>query len=92
MTAKTPAEKEEVRHAVRTYLYDRQRAAQTIATITRNLRRDGTQCDEDDVEIALAFLTGMDQVAETPDPLGSTKYFKLTATGILDHERSGAVA
>ena len=87
MTAKTPAEKEDVRHAVRTYLYDRQRAAQTIATIARNLRRDGTRCDEDDVEIALAFLEGAEQATAEPDPLGSTKYYRLTSDGILAHER-----
>lgn len=88
MLAKTPPDKEEIRHAVRTYLYDRQQAAQPIATIARNLQRSGTRCDEDDVEIALAFLVGSEQVAEERDPLGSTKYFRLNASGILAHERN----
>ena len=87
MTAKTPAEKEEIRHAVRTYLYDRQKAAQPIATITRNLKRDGVLCDDDDVGIALAFLSGAEQVKEEFSSLGATKYFSLTTTGILCHER-----
>lgn len=91
MIAKTPSAKEEIRHAVRTYLYDRQRAAQTAATITRNLVREGNQCDLEDVEVALAFLASKGQVESAPDDLGSTEYFKLSATGILDHERSGAL-
>lgn len=91
MLAKTPSEKEEIRHAVRGYLYDRQRAAQPATTINRNLRREGTQCDLEDVEIALHFLASLKQVETAPDDLGSTEYFSLTAAGILAHERADAL-
>ena len=92
MLAKTPAEKEEIRHAVRSYLYSRLLAAQPVATIGRNLRKDGNRCDDEDVEMAAAFLVGMEQAESISDGLGSTEYYKLSPAGILDHERSGALA
>ena len=92
MIAKTLSEKEEIRHAVRTYLYDRAGVAQPAHVITRHLIKDGHRCDKDDIEIALGFLVGMGLINEIPDELGGTKYFRINSDGMLSHERSGALS
>jgi hypothetical protein len=91
MKANTPAKKEEIRHGVRKSLYDRQRTAHLATTVLRDLRADQYDADLEDVEAALSFLEDLEQVASEHGDLGSTKYFRLTASGILAHERSDAM-
>lgn len=88
MKANTPAKKEEIRHGVRATLYDRQRTAHPADVILRHLRTDGYDADLEDVEAALSFLEDLGQVKGDHAELGSTKYFRLTADGILARERS----
>jgi hypothetical protein len=80
--------REECRHAVRTYLYDRQAVAQSAVTIHRGLARefDFTQAE---VMSALNFWAASNppQLTAEPDGAGATLYFKITPPGILAHER-----
>lgn len=79
---------EDIRHAVRDYLYARQGTAQPAPTIRRRLNREGVRCDNDAVELACAFLVGLEQVDQSTNKLGSTKYYKISSKGILAHERN----
>jgi len=88
MKARTAPDKEEIRHAVRAELYDRQRTAHPAGSLLRHLRADGYDCDLEDIEMALSFLRDLGQVESDPDELGGTLYHRLTAAGILARERS----
>lgn len=82
-----PADKiADFRRAVRDYLAERPSVSQSPATIRRFMGRD-VPGDESDVAAACTVLTSLDQLAESNDPLGgATKYYRITAKGILDHE------
>jgi hypothetical protein len=91
MRAKTANQKEEIRHAVRSVLYDRQRTAHPAASVLRHLRAAGYDADLEDAEAALGFLEQLGIVSCQPDPLGSTRYYQLNAEGILAHERADEI-
>lgn len=74
---------EECRREVRAYLAERPALAFSCETIRRALRN----FTEAEVTDALSLLTSLDQATEGFYGLGSTKYFKATAKGVLAHER-----
>jgi len=74
------------RRAVRDYLAERPSVSQCPETIHRFMPR-GTPGDEADVATACVVLTSLGQLTETNDPLGgATKFYKITAQGLLDFE------
>lgn len=81
-----PEEKQELRELVRAHLADRPRLALTSADIHRPVSRK-IHCTVPEVEDALALLRGLGQVNRKTASLGSSKYFQITAAGILAHER-----
>lgn len=84
----TPFEKEELRHCVLGILVDR---APTALSIKQVFHRANMELDfaisGEEVEAALEFQRGLNNVALVPDEFGSTKYFSATSNGILVHER-----
>jgi hypothetical protein len=79
---------EEIRYAVRAHLYDRQGVSQSAGTIRRNLSREIRDLTDAEIEDACRLLVDLDQVAIDTSELGSTRYYRITAAGILAHERT----
>jgi Fe2+ or Zn2+ uptake regulation protein len=79
--------KEECRHDCLAYLAARSTLSFPAEAVARGVRRDGSDWGIAEVKEALEFLTGMDLVTATRDPLGSTYYYKATSAGVLAHER-----
>lgn len=79
---------EELRHAVRAYLYARPGAAMTADAIRHGLSIRGHKYEVSQVTNAALFLRGLDQVDEIRDELGATPHYQITATGQLAHERA----
>lgn len=83
-----PKEKEDLRHSVLEILANREGTALTARAVCR---RAATEIDfkitEDDIEITLGFLKGLDLCKFTPDGLGSTKHWQITTAGVLAYER-----
>ena len=90
MNKLTQPQREELRHAVREQLAAASTVALTAAMIQRRVER-ARMIDfpftEQDVTEALVLLIGLGQAKETPDPLGATKYYQVTAAGVLAQER-----
>jgi len=82
----TQEKREDCRREVRRYLADRPSLAFRTETIRRNVDRE-FDFTLDEVRDALAFLASAKQVEIEPESLGATEYFKITAAGILAHER-----
>lgn len=81
-----PARLEECRGEVLHYLAVRNTLAQDAGTITRGLSRQ-FDFELHEVAGALAFLESAGHVTKTYAPLGSTKYYQITAQGQLADER-----
>jgi hypothetical protein len=80
-----------LRLSVREYLALRATAAFTLDTITRMINLRGLldeKASREDVQAALVFLEGLEQVKSFYDDLGSTKNWQITSKGVLAHERS----
>lgn len=78
---------EDCRRIVRGYLAQRNTVAQTPSTIKQRL------CIEHDfsleeVKSACAFLLSRDHVTEHQSPDGASKYYKITAEGVVAWEAS----
>ncbi len=82
---------EECRHVVLGYLVNRPSVAQAAATIHHRLTITEWDFSLIEVQEACGFLAGMELVKEITDPMGSTKHYQATSTGILQHERASAV-
>lgn len=78
------------RHEVRRYLAERSTLAFAARTIRQRLNAN-RQADwaEDEIEKALKFLEGLEQVEGVRDGLGSTRHYEITSDGVLAYERSG---
>ncbi|MBB5351074.1 hypothetical protein HNR46_001308 [Haloferula luteola] len=85
-TTESQLRREECRHAVRGHLYARQAISQSATTIRRGLARE-YDFTLSEVEAAAEFLTGLEQLSVTPDALGGSRYYRITAIGILAEER-----
>lgn len=85
-----PAEqtrREDCRRAVRAHLYARPAVSQSAATISRVLRLEH-DFHEAEVSAAADFLVGLAHLTASHDPLGATKYYQISAEGILAEERA----
>lgn len=82
--------REDLRRAIRAYLYDRIGTALSTASITRGLKREWN-ATEDEVRGTLVYLNTTDpkQVDATHDDDGATKYYSINAAGVKAHERHG---
>ena len=58
-----------------------------IASMMKARRYIDFEIEQEDVDQSLALLTGMGLVVEKPDPFGATKYYQVTAEGMLESER-----
>lgn len=79
----------DIRRAVRDYLAARPHNAQAADTILRGIVREGITASQNDVLDALAFwlTSSPSQLTSTVDPVGSKKYYQITAAGSLAFER-----
>lgn len=89
----TPEEQQIHRESLRTdtlaWLADRSLLAHHPKAIHRGLTQGGIAAYSlDEVEAALAFLASCGYVTSETPPMGATKYYRITAEGILAHERS----
>lgn len=86
--------KEPLRDAVLRFLYDRQLRApwsvSAIAMHVRNRQLVDFEFGEDDVAEACAFLEGLGFAVVQQGALGASCKFKVSAQGILYHERQRA--
>jgi len=78
--------REDCRHAVLQALYHRQTGAHEAATL-RSVFLKRFDFTLDEVNAALQLLAGLGLVQSTPDPLGSTLAWQITAQGVLQVER-----
>lgn len=75
------------RRAARRHLAERPAVSQPAVTVNRYLHKEFGSTVED-TENALRFCEGLGHLKSTYDPMGgSERYFQITATGILAHER-----
>lgn len=82
----TPAEKQELRELARAHLAERPRLALAPEDVHRALSRK-MHCTIPEVADALALLVSLEQAKQVTASLGSTRYYQITAAGILAHER-----
>jgi len=90
MITLNPKEKETLRHVLLEYLVERIRFFFDAAAIARALPRRGYvdfNIDEACVRDALDLLAEKGLVKSKDDELGSTKFFRATADGVLAEER-----
>jgi hypothetical protein len=84
------ARKEECRHAVLAFLAERPAVSHSIGAIRRGVNREGGDFSEQECREAAEFLVGLGSASVVPDPLGSTRYYQISAQGTLAHERGRA--
>lgn len=87
---RTQPQREELRYAVREILANAASVALTPAMIHRRVIRSRAldfEPELSEVADALGFLDSLGQVKFSPDPLGATPYYQITAEGTLAHER-----
>lgn len=84
------ARKEEARHGALAFLAERPAVSHSVAAIRRGVNREGGDFSEPEIREAAELLAGLELAEVTPDPLGSTRYYKATAAGVLAHERGRA--
>jgi Fe2+ or Zn2+ uptake regulation protein len=82
-----PKRNELTRNEVLAYLAERQAIAQTAETILRRVNKENN-FTLPEIELALSFLENAQLIKSEPDPLGSSKYWQATSTGVLHYERS----
>lgn len=86
-------QREDVRHAALKFLADRPRLAFAPASVAHMIYRKGLidfMPDVAAVEAALRLLQGMELVDELVDQLGASLTYRVTAKGVLHHEREVA--
>lgn len=85
--------KQELRHAAAQFLYERSLLAFAPGAVARLLYRRGLvdfAVTEEDAREALEFLRGLGLVEGIQDKLGGGVSYKITAAGVLAHERGEA--
>lgn len=76
----------ELRRVLRAHLAERPAVAQSAATIHRSIKREHP-CTPEQAELELTVLVSLGQLVDSTDPLGgATRYYQISAQGILDHE------
>jgi hypothetical protein len=87
----TTSDNEQLRLAVRDVLYNRQGTALPARGICRRVANElDFKCTLEEVEAALEFWKSQEhpQVLFDYDEAGATKWFRITAAGILSKERA----
>ncbi|HPA21465.1 MAG TPA: hypothetical protein PLU30_27235 [Verrucomicrobiae bacterium] len=80
--------REEVRRQVRAMLAGRPSTAHRASYVRHRINSDtGERYTDDEVDAAISFLQKAGQIEFEEESLGATKYWKITAAGILAHER-----
>jgi hypothetical protein len=83
-----PQDNEQLRHALLEALNLRAGVALTASGLRRRVELElAFKVAEADVEAALQFLLDRQLIAFDFDPLGSTKWYRITAAGTLAVER-----
>ena len=80
-----PFQLEELRRAIRAWLYDRAALAFNAQSIHRGVSRE-IPCTQPEVETALGFLTDVGHVKFVPNKISAVKYYQIAAAGSLEHE------
>lgn len=77
-----------IRHALLETLALRSTSALPAPALRRRLATevDGALTEEE-ITAALLYLQGLGYVAVQPDPLGATRYWQITTTGVQHYER-----
>lgn len=88
MPENTQIRREDLRRAVRAYLYDRIGTALSTASITRGLQQEW-RASEDEIRAVLHFFkdAASPQIDATEDACGATLYYRITSEGVKSHER-----
>lgn len=89
----TQQQREDLRHAALAFLADRPRLAFAPEAVARIVYRKGLVDFDPPVEAteaALRMLTGLELTEEIVDPLGASLTYRVTAKGVLQHERQVA--
>lgn len=85
----TPAEKQDLRHAALRAMALRPSIAHTPEMVHTWIRRWlPFQVDTQDVRDALNFIADLGHAERLLDDYGAEQYFRITAEGMLAHERS----
>lgn len=87
---KEQIDREMLRKVLLKFLAERFRLAFAPAQIASLISRRGMldfEIDVEDIEQALVIVTGLGLVEEMTEELGSTKYYKITAKGVIENER-----
>jgi hypothetical protein len=85
----TPEQKQDLRHATLAALAIRAPAALTVRQLHRAVKKDmDFLFEETDVLAALEIIKGLKFAEDTVDELGTTRYWRATAEGVLHHERA----
>jgi len=79
-------QKQELRELVRQHLAERPRIGLRASDVQMRIRRQ-IECTTPEVEDALALLVSLGQAQAFNAQLGATKYYQITAAGILAYER-----
>lgn len=82
--------KEECRHAALEFLAERPAVSHAVGAIRRGINREGGDYDYGETAQAVELLVGLGLAKVIPDPLGSTRYYQISAQGTLQHERGRA--
>ena len=90
MRVKEQIDREMLRKALLKFLAERFRLAFVPVQIVSLMTRRGMvdfEFDAEDIEQSLLILKGLGLVDDVLDELGSTRYSKITAKGIIENER-----
>lgn len=80
--------REDCRREVLRFLAERHLLAHAPRAVRNGVNRQGANYSKDEILSALDLLVGLDLVKSEPDPLGATRYFQATASGVLQNERT----
>lgn len=78
---------EHIRHALLRTLYGTRTVRVAGSFLARAAQRD-CGCEADAANAEIEFLVSADYATVIPDPMGSTKYYQISAAGILAYERA----
>ena len=79
---------EEARREVLGFLAVRNLLAHSLPAVRRGVNRAGFDFNEEEIASALGVLIGLGLAIDRVDPLGSSKYYQATASGVIAHERN----
>jgi hypothetical protein len=90
MKVKEQIDREMLRKVLLKFLAERFRLAFAPAQIASLMTRRAMidfEIDSEDVEQSLVIVMGLNLVEEITEEMGATKYYKITAKGVIENER-----